>query len=231
MSPSGRYLSFATSYWYDDGPLPGSGYGEAIYWHDRGSILGVGGFGGSREPVEEPRDDRICVTPETCIPPSHFLSKSDSRDDVSKELAALEGADIIEARLAYRPQFGDLYLRLDISEMSAVRGTPVVGDPLIIYGFRVKIEDAVYEVRAARTGVGSALQPAFGLFRCDGGICTEVTQLEGGYGTMGDNVVAALPLRHLGLENGGRISRLTAFTAYGTYPAGDLAILDEVELR
>jgi len=104
-----------------------------------------------------------------------------------------------------------------------------VGNPAILYGFRIQTEKAAYEVRATMAG-GSTIEPAFGLFRCDDGICTEVTRLEGGYGTMGENVVTALPLSSLGLENGGRISGVMAFTAHGTYLGGELTILDEIEL-
>lgn len=228
ISPSGRYVSFAPHRWlYEDNGVPASEY--AFYLYDRGRGLGAG-LGRRRESEEEAEDDRICVI-DLCIPSGRGLARGDAHADVNDELSASKGADIIKAQAVYRPQSDDLYLRLDVSEMPAVRGTPVVGDPLIVYGFRIEIENAVYEVRAARTGAGSAIQPAFGLLRCDSGICTEVTRLEGGYGTVGDNVVAALPLSSLGLENGGGISRLTAFTAQGTYFAGDLAILDELEMR
>ncbi|MGH2755521.1 MAG: TolB family protein [Actinomycetota bacterium] len=229
LSPEGRYVSFTSYYVDDDGPGPGTGSGMAFYLYDRGPALGFGGPRGRR--AEETGDDRICFTPEVCIPPGGAFSKRTAHGDASNRLTPPKGVRIIAAGVAHRPRFRDLYLRLDVSEMPAVRGTPVVGDPLIVYGFRVEIEDAEYEVRAARMGgVGSSIHPAFVLFRCDGDICAEVAELDGGYGTMGDNVVTALPLWYLGLENGDRISGLTAFTAHGSYLGGELAIRDEVEL-
>lgn len=231
LSPSGRHISYATQGSYREGPDAVSRFPIALYLHDRGSALGVGGFVRRGEPPEEPDDDWICIIPEVCSPPGGVSSKSGHQGDASNRSTTSRGARIIAARLAYRPLFDDLYMRLDVSEMPSVHGTPIVGDPVIVYGFRFEIESAVYEVRAARAGADSALQPEFGLFRCDGGICTEVTRLEGGYGTTGPNVVAALPLSFLGLENVGLISRLKAFTAYGTSLAGDLAIVHEVELR
>ena len=46
----------------------------------------------------------------------------------------------------------------------------------------------------------------FGLFRLTGGTWTKVEDLRGGYGTTGDEVVFALPLRDLGLRAGGKLS-------------------------
>lgn len=70
----------------------------------------------------------------------------------------------------------------------------------------------------------------FGLFRC-AGACTEVAKLKGGYGTMGESVVSAIPLRALGLQNGGELKDLVAFSAYGTYVGGPTRFLDVARAR
>jgi hypothetical protein len=66
----------------------------------------------------------------------------------------------------------------------------------------------LYEMRVGMAGVSVQRgSPRFGLFRCEVR-CVKVANLDGGYGTVGKSVVAAIPLRELGLEDAGTIHNL-----------------------
>jgi hypothetical protein len=87
-----------------------------------------------------------------------------------------------------------------------------------------------YQVRAQRVPGASydvAGGASFGLFRADGSF---VTSLRGGYGTTGEEVVFALPLRDIGLARGGRIDAASAFTGTGSYDTGATTFVDRVTL-
>jgi hypothetical protein len=135
------------------------------------------------------------------------------------------GGKLVAARMAFRPQLQDLYLRLDLQTMPTV----ALANPAIVYGVDLTVDGARYEVRAA--GVGP-LVASFGLFRrTTGGVWTKVADLHGGYGTTGQQVVFALPLRAIAAQNGTQISAVTAFTALGSYYAGAAHLLDQIELN
>lgn len=71
------------------------------------------------------------------------------------------------------------------------------------------------------------------LYRCDSPTSpclTHVATHKGGYGTIGEAVVTAVPLEALGLKNGGKLSDVEAFTAVGSYLTGATQILDSVRL-
>jgi hypothetical protein len=92
---------------------------------------------------------------------------------------------------------------------------------------RLKVEDHSYEVRAR-----SLLGGTFGLFDCtDSPICTKVADLRGGYGTTGERVVFSLPLDLIGLEGGGTLSDVEAYSALGSYLTGPTKVLDTVRIR
>lgn len=225
ISPSGRFVSFAAHQPYDEW-----GSADAFFRYDRGVPLGRNSWGGRERRSDESGDHESCITSYLCVPRKGSIVKRDSLKDLPATAASM-GADIINASVAYRPQLEDLYLRLDVSEMGPVRTAPAAGVPLTLYGFFIETNDALYQVRAALTVRGSNLQPAFGLFRCDDDTCTETNWLHGGWGTRSEGIVTSLPLDSLGLGGTDRISRVTAFTAQGSYFADELTILDELELR
>lgn len=157
------------------------------------------------------------------------------------------GAEILWAVLAHRPNYSDLFVKIDIDRMPGPRGVltafPSAGDPSVLYGLRFEVNDVDYELRIAKQASGSGpLEPAFGLFKCasrqsgkltsDGGNsptdCSQAARLKGGYGTVGESVVAAIPLDAIGLEDGGRIENAIAYSAIGTYWQGPVATLDSV---
>jgi len=57
-----------------------------------------------------------------------------------------------------------------------------------------------------------------------------VAKLRGGFGTVGEAVVTAIPLRLLDLDRGGEITDLRAFAGPGTYELGLVRVLDAVGL-
>jgi hypothetical protein len=150
------------------------------------------------------------------------------------QVLAPAGADLIRASAAYRAQEQDLFIREELQTMPTVVGTPTVGSLGIVYGFDVTALGVRYQVRAQRAP-GPDYDPAggasFGLFRQGAdGLWTQIAALHGGYGTTGNEVVFALPLREIGLQTGGRLSGLRAFTAAGSYLTGAVKVLDEIGL-
>ncbi|MGH2755244.1 MAG: TolB family protein [Actinomycetota bacterium] len=225
MSPS---LSRAAEQVAFESCSPGlvSGDGNSaydIFVRDRGPLLGGGLAGsGAPSPQEDGEDDSICVTPDTCIPPNAAVSSSDATDDLNDVLTK-QGANLYSASLAYRPQYSDLFAAIELEHMPTV----VPGISPMFYGLRFQVEGRKYEVRATSLVYGT-----FGLFDCTDSrpLCTHVADLRGGYGTTGMRVVFSLPLEEIGLENGGDLKDVTAFSGIGSYLTGASKVLDRVVL-
>lgn len=151
------------------------------------------------------------------------MSHMDALDDVDPSLSA-HGANIYGVTLTQRPDLGDLFGTIDLEEMPRV--FPGVASP-IFYGLRFDVQSKSYEVRAT-----SLLGGTFGLFDCtDSLACKKVADLRGGYGTTGERVVFSLPLSQIGLEAGGELSDVEAFTALGSYLTGAVTVLDTLSLQ
>lgn len=193
--------------------------------------LGTGPLGGSPSKDQEPADERICVAPDVCVPPHGSLFWS-TEDDAAGD-PTRRGAKLYGASLAYRPQLGDLYAAIELEHMGSglVQGPAGLmfgGDPSLLYGLRFEAGGKSYEVRAT-----SLLGGTFGLFVCmDTTLgCKRVTSLKGGYGTTGERVVFSLPLQDIGLEDGGELKDVEAFSGLGSYLMGAIEVLDSVKLK
>lgn len=92
----------------------------------------------------------------------------------------------------------DAYVHNRRTGTDMVAGGPIIGNPTIVYGARFSVADRKYELRIQ----GSPGGGRFGLFDCTEA-CTEVSKLDGGYGTVGEALVAAIPLDTVGLRRGG----------------------------
>lgn len=227
ISAGGRHVAFRS---FDDNLVeeenpPGFVCApERAFVRDLGPRLGVGTLrapGGADEPLVISFGHRVAATAVRTV--------SDDSDDATHPVAA--GAEILGATLAFRPQYEDLYIKIDVDRIPGPRGTGLAGNPAIVYGLKFTTADVPYEVRIARSGVlGGPGKPVFGLFRCDPA-CTEVAKLKGGYGTVGEAVVAAIPLEALGLQDGGEIEDLVFFAAVGAYEGGPSRLLDVVKPR
>lgn len=197
-----------------------------------GSDLGLGWLNG--EPAARSASPSICFPNATCILSQGTLGSHDSTSDVGQALTK-QGANLYGASLAYRPQYTDLFVKIQLEHMPVVTGTPLVGNPSILYGFDFTANGDNYQVRVQRIAgpdfeqMGGA---SFGLFRKSPatGLYAKVATLHGGYGTTGKEVVFSLPLHDIGLEDGGNISDVTAFTALGFYDLGALKVLDQLSV-
>jgi Tol biopolymer transport system component len=208
ISSGGRYVSFASN---AVNPLPGDPgvVGEwNAYLRDRGLPRGVG---------------EIAVANSSGFARTGVLARTDSSTDVT-ELATARGANLDGAALISRPALRDILIRLQIVQMPSFD----LADPSILYAMDLRAGGASYEVRAQKVG----LSARFALFRKTAAGWAHVADLQGGYGTTGDEVVAAVPLRSLGDDNGPLVlTDITAVTGVGTLATGMVTTLDSVALQ
>lgn len=220
FSSTGRYLAFASS---------ATNFGEAkdgkwhVYVTDLGPALGIGA-----PPTRNPSsmnkltpDDEggpVCLIEGACIPSPGKLSSVDPTNELSPHLTDL-GAELSGVGLAYRPQSQDLFVTIELAHMPRIGS---ITSP-ILHGLQFKAADRSLEVRA-----GSLLGGTFGLFDCTtlSRACTKIADLDGGYGTTGERVVFSLPLEAIGLQGGGELSGVQAFSAIGSLGSGPATILD-----
>lgn len=191
-----------------------------LFVRDIGPELGIGSYSGAPAQQSQAADT---IEIETMSEILGRISEHDPVKDVTNLLTE-QGANLYGASLAYRPQYDDLFAAIELEHMPHV--LPGVVSP-VFYGLRFKVVDKSYEVRAT-----SLLGGTFGLFDCtDSPACTKIADLRGGYGTTGMRVVFSLPLDEVGLENGGELQRVSAFSALGTYAIGAGRILDTVTIK
>jgi Tol biopolymer transport system component len=183
-----------------------------MFLRDRGPDHGVGGLAAA---------GRLSVDGSLGFASTGLVGVADPRSDVDSALT-VQGANLVGASLAYRPQYGDLFVRLQLERVP----TFALADPAVVYGLDLMLRGKRYEVRVAKTG----LDASFGLFRLDDSSWTHVADLRGGYGTTGREVVAALPLTDIGAQHGADLIDVEAFTGLGSYYAGAADNLDQVVL-
>lgn len=150
----------------------------------------------------------------------------DPSHDVSADLS-IQGSDLIGLSIAYRSELGDLFVRQELDDLGA--RSP------ILHGLRFRANGENFEVRIQGVPDSADLVGGarFRLFKQDAatGEFRRTAQLTGGYGTTGEQVVFSLPLNQIGLEDGGELSHVEAFSALGTFYTGAQTILDTVRLR
>jgi hypothetical protein len=143
----------------------------------------------------------------TCLPPNAALTRA----AVSPGDCALPGAAALTAAsIAYRPQSGDLFVRLDFDPRMRIAAGELMGVDLVV-------GNRHYEVRAQPTDIALFGQTVAGW--------TRVGSLAGASGTTGTQVVFVVPLRILGLTSDHRIQSAIAFAALGSVPTGALCRL------
>lgn len=222
ITPNGRWMPFTTCYALtpEDNRTSSDPDPDDIdlYVRDRGLPV-LGGL--ARSASTAPR-----VSGVPGLDTDGFASVVDLRDSSSP--ADYAGANIIGVDLAHRPSLGDLFFRVELDRMPTVLGgaLSVVGNPLLVYGISFTYNERDYEMRIGK--VGSA--PKFGLFECEGDVCSELTTLRGGYGTIGVSVAASLPLEAIAFEGSGTIENVKAFSALGSYDLGPQLILDTTKV-
>lgn len=224
ISANGRYVAYQTCntnmYSYPDRDIENA----HVILTDRGAAVGNGGFGSGRddEPPKEP--ERICITGDLCIDPLGWIEQTDPTEN--RWIPST--ADLIGARIAYRPQHDDLFVVQEIERLPSVVSTGNRSDSdSSLHGLRFEVDEHRYEVRAVSQSGGT-----FGLFECAGGssLCDQIATLEGGYGTTGERIVFSLPLGLVGLDDYSYLTDVEAYTARGTFHTGPFHIQDTLQL-
>lgn len=218
ISANGRYAVFNSSR-----PAGDSDYLNVAYRRD---------MGGDAATVSADSGDasRVSLNGHPSLARTGFTMVRDTADEAGTPLTE-QGANLTAMTISHRPQLRDLFVRLQLRAMPLASETRALNSTRLIYGAEILSRGTRYEVRVARVGKATIHDPSaasFGLFRCGGSFCTHVAELRGGYGTTGAEVVVSLPLRTLGLDDGGNLDRVTGFTATGSYATGRLAIVDRV---
>jgi hypothetical protein len=203
MDALGRYLTFFN---WGSGYVPKDSNSEHDFFlRDRGTNLGVSRVftGRTRLAQSSERREQAQVL---------VLEEATGTDLSEKD--PLRGR-IRQARIAVRPTLDDLFVRIDVERLD-------LGG--VVYAIAFSANSTRYEVRIARAGLGA---PRFGLFRCSrAGGCALVESLEGGFGTLGESVVAVVPLDALDLDQGGSLSLHRAYAGLGSFVSGAREIID-----
>lgn len=182
-----------------------------VFVRDVGPDLGVGGLVSS---------GRLRVVGADTFATTGVASRVDAAADVNGTLIR-QGCDLAGVSLAYRPRWNDLFVRVQVTHMPLF----ALASPLTVYGVDLKANDTPYQVRIAKTGLGAS----FTLLRYQRGHWEPVADLNGGYGTTGQEVVAAVPMSPLGIADGGIISAVTAYAGVRT-ATGVVDVADRVAL-
>jgi len=138
--------------------------------------------------------------------------------------SAAAGTGLIGAQVDYRPRSHDLFVRLQVARMPLF----ALATPAVVYALDFTSGGRRYQVRAAKTGPATA---SFGLFEQTSAGWTFVTTLSGGYGTTGQEVVAAVPIRDVSTSSSPSLSRVTAVTGLGSFATGITTIGDTLRLN
>lgn len=179
----------------------------------------------------------------------------DPKED-GKNQAGQFGAEMIESNWTYRPENEDFFIRWEVTKIPTVGGgpggLPLAGIATTMYGFKFGVEgdsQKSFEVRAQSLGgvpkdptnPRLPTQAAFGLFECsEASGCVEVAELKGGYGTTGERIVTALPVKVLSdalgtqVKEGDAIEGFYAFTANAPFihptPVAQELIYDDIRV-
>ena len=219
ISGNGRFVGFASCNvnLTSDDSLGGTQH--HAYVRDRGLRLAT-----NATSLNVPSDTRQCTAPKPCGQQTVVSVTDKIGDGVWVASIGRDGtSDLMSSSLAYRPQYQDVFVGIEMEHMPHVLPSP---SP-VFYGLRFEVEDKSYEARAT-----SLLGGTFGLFDCaNKSVCIKIADLRGGYGTTGQRVVFSMPLDQIGLENGGEPVEIEAFSALGSYFTGPTKVLDTVRIN
>jgi Tol biopolymer transport system component len=122
------------------------------------------------------------------------------------------------ASTVYRPNLGDVFVRLSLAAGATARAR-LTG---VLFGIDLTAAGRHYEVRADGGDLG--------LYDGAGSAAARLATLPGGFGATGEEVVFAVPLRALGLPSSGRLSAVAAYAAIGTTATGPSCVVDRIRL-
>lgn len=235
ISEGGRYVLFASC--GSDLIEKDENNAYDFFVFDRGWDVGVGGLGGPPNEEEDPGQElcvgdvcvpQVCIS-DLCIPPGESVSAKDLSAR-SEESEIDPAADLLDLTVAYRPESADLFVRAEVDHLPTLgKGNPDASGArsrALLHVVSFGSNSGNYEIRmtAAKDGI-------FGLFKCGSGpICTEITRLEGGYGTTGHRLTLSLPLEAIELSEGGVLSDFKVTSGLGSYVTGVIELIDRIAL-
>lgn len=203
ISNGGRYVAFVST---NESLVPGDTNKKAdVFLRDRGPVVGVGAVHGSVQLAGA----------------SGVIGTADRVGDVTAAASDL-GLDLRAVTVAYRPDTADLFVRLQLDRMPLF----ALASNAVVYRVDVTVQGVRYQVRMGKTALGAT----FALYRDNGAGWTYVTDVRGGYGTTGQEVVAAVPLAALGAAHGGTLSHISAASGIGTVATGIANVVDGIAL-
>jgi hypothetical protein len=179
---------------------------DAFVW-DRGRALAVNAVGKAAASGSSGSTCEGTAVGSTCVPPA-----------LPSGCAAGVDSGLQSASTVYRPSLDDMFVRLSLAPGATTRAR--LGG--LLFGIDFRSNGRAYEVRADGTG--------FALYDGTGATASLLQTLRGGFGTTGDEVVFALPMRALGLSVPERMSAVTAYAGIGTMAAGTTCVLDRIRL-
>jgi len=210
VSRGGRYVSFATT-------ATNLVRGDTnkvcdLFLTDRGSALGAG---------ELARSGALAFAGASAFRTTGVVDAVDPTGEVSAADVDL-GLDLRAATVAYRAVTADLFVKLELNRMPLY----ALASPAVVYTVDLAVHGTRYELRIGKTATG----PSFALYRADGLGWTHVGDVKGGYGTTGEEVVAAVPLAALGAAHGGQVSQVSATSGFGAVATGVIDPIDGLTL-
>jgi len=158
-------------------------------------------------------DGWVAVVPSSAPPSQIICVESECLPFCVNDVCLPPPGVLTGARVAVRPALRDLYVDVAVRSLSAD-----------VYGVDFTAHGARYEVRMQRG--------EFKVFRRSGGSdWSFVASVAGGYGTIGNDVVAAVPLSLLGVARSDQIRDVTAFSGLGSVTTGVVRVVDQLRLR
>jgi len=210
VSQGGRCVSFATT--ATNLVRGDTNKVSDVFLTDRGAALGVGGLA---------RSGALAFAGASAFRTTGVVDAVDPTGEVSAADVDL-GLDLRAATVAYRAATADLFVKLELNRMPLY----ALASPAVVYTVDLAVHGTRYELRVGKTATG----PSFALYRADGVSWTRVGDVNGGYGTTGEEVVAAVPLAALGAAHGGHVSQVSATSGFGTVATGVIDPIDGLTL-
>jgi hypothetical protein len=219
LDSSGRHPAFATfGTNLDNIPPPGGQFYTSLFTRDRGPAVGV------LKIMPSKVDDQVAVLGTARYGGVVIASADDPTNDGSAGADQL-GAELTGASITYRPEVGDLFVRIGLNSI------PSSATPGIIYDITFQLGGQNFEIRGSRVQAGATSGPDFELLSCDsGGSCTQTAQLKGGVGTVRNDVRFSIPMSSLGAVEGSAVTSVHVSSGIGDVNTGVLSILDEMDL-
>lgn len=238
VSRGGRFVAFASNAAGLVEEPAGVGIGAPllpkdwdVFVRDRGLAVGAGMGSGSGQQGED--EEGLCIE-SLCVDPPNRTSFSDPIGDSIDRSGDL-GSDLTRVTFAPRAEYSDIFVRLEVDRLTPGAGPASMrSGGLLLYGLRFRAGASLFEVRVVGDpgmALSSGDAASFTLLRCRAeAVCLPVTELEGGYGTTGDEIVFALPRAAMGSAAGNGLTDIEAFSALGNQRTGASSILDRLQV-